>query len=267
MEECKAYQELDAADGEARLSGLGDIPIDRVTQADVLKVLTKVWTSRPETGRRLKQSIRAVMKWALAHNLIESNPTGEGIDEALPSMANTQTHFRALPYQDISEALQTIEASQASTASKLCLRFLILTSARSGEARGALCSDINLESRTWIIPASRMKAGVEHRVPLSDAAMAVLKQAQMIDDESGLVFPSPLRRGKPISDMTLAKVLRTTGIAEKTVVHGFRSSFRNWCAETGKPREIAEAALAHVVGGGARSHRLRGQPGPSRAGR
>ena len=94
-----------------------------------------------------------------------------------------------------------------------------------------------------------MKTGHPHRIPLSDAAMAVLEKARPLRDDSGLVFPSPIKRGRPLSDMAFTKLLRTTGLAEKTVVHGFRSSLRDWCAEMGKPRELAEAALAHTVGG------------------
>ena len=94
-----------------------------------------------------------------------------------------------------------------------------------------------------------MKAGLEHRVPLSDAALSVLEQAEILRDRSGLIFPSALRPGKPMSDMTLTKVLRDNGLADRTTVHGLRSTFRDWCADTGKPREIAEAALAHVVPG------------------
>ena len=94
-----------------------------------------------------------------------------------------------------------------------------------------------------------MKTGVEHRVPLSDSAVAVLEQARILEEASGLVFPSPRKPGHPLSNMTLTKVLRDTGLADRRVVHGFRSSFRDWCAETEKPREIAEAALAHTVGG------------------
>ena len=100
------------------------------------------------------------------------------------------------------------------------------------------------------IPSTRMKSQREHRVPLGDAVLGVLEQAQALNDGSDLVFPLPLRRGKPLSNMTLTKVLRDRGLADKATVHGFRSSFRDWCAESGKPREIAEAALAHVVGGG-----------------
>ena len=126
---------------------------------------------------------------------------------------------------------------------------VVLTAVRSGEARLATWSEIDMEKRTWIIAPERMKGGVEHRVPLSDSAMDVLEQAKALKHDAGLVFPSPKKPNSPLSDMALTKVLRDTGLAEKTVVHGFRSAFRNWCAETGKPREVAEAALAHIVGG------------------
>ena len=134
-------------------------------------------------------------------------------------------------------------------AAKLCLRLVVLTACRSGEARLATWEEIDLEAGLWRIPAERMKAGAEHRVPLSDATVELLNEAARLRDDSGLVFPSPRKRNAPLSDMTLTKVLRDTGLAERCVVHGFRSSFRDWCADTGKPREIAEAALAHTVRG------------------
>ena len=108
---------------------------------------------------------------------------------------------------------------------------------------------MDTEAREWRIPGERMKGGREHRVPLPNAALDLLDQARALDDGSGLVFPSPLRAGRPLSDMTLTKLLRDRGLADRTTVHGMRSAFRDWCAETGKPREIAEAALAHTVGG------------------
>ena len=135
-------------------------------------------------------------------------------------------------------------------AAKACLRFVVLTAcSQSGEARLATWDEIDLDARVWRIPAERMKAGAEHRVPLTDEAVAVLHEVAPLRDDSGLVFPSPRRRGASLSDMTLTKVLRDTGLAARCVVHGFRSSFRDWCADTGKPREIAEAALAHTVQG------------------
>ena len=147
------------------------------------------------------------------------------------------------------QAVKTVDGSKASKAAKLCLRFLILTAARSGEARGATWVEVDSEAREWRIPGERMKGGASHRVPLSDAALAVLERARALDDGSGLIFPSPLKPGRPLSPMTLTKILRDQGLAERGTVHGFRSSFRDWCAETGKPREVAEAALAHTVGG------------------
>ncbi len=190
-----------------------------------------------------------MLAWAQAHGHVAVNPAGEAINAALPAMPSVKAHFRALPYREVKAALETAEASKASISAKLCLRFLILNAVRSSEARGVCWSEIDLDAQEWRIPASRTKTGVEHRVPLSDAAKALLLCAKSIADGSDLVFPSPIRAGKQMSDMTLTKVLRSTGFAERATVHGFRSSFRDWCAETGKPREIAEAALAHTVGG------------------
>ena len=119
----------------------------------------------------------------------------------------------------------------------------------AGEAIDGALPSMPAEARLWRIPGQRMKSGTEHRVPLSMPAFDVLERAEALDDGSGLVFPSSFRRGRKMSNMTLTKVLRDTGLAKRSTVHGFRSSFRDWCADTGKPREVAEAALAHTVGG------------------
>ena len=228
---------------------LGDIPVDRIGREDVLAVLTPIWTTKPETARRVRRHIKSTLKWCQAHGWVQINVAGEVIDGALPRMPAVKAHLRALPYRELAAALDTVEGSRASLSAKLALRFVVLTAARSGEVRGATWTEIDFEECVWRIPGERMKAGTEHRVPLSGAALAVLQHARAIDDRSGLVFPSPIRRGRKLSNMTLTKVLRDTGLAKRATVHGFRSSFRDWCAETGKPREIAEAALAHVVGG------------------
>ena len=229
------------------LARLGDMPVDRIGREDVLVVLTPIWTTKPETGRRVRRNIRAILEWCQAHGFVQFNAAGEGIDGALPRMPAVKAHFRALPYAEIPEALDIVETSSASRVAKLALRFLIFTAARSGEVRGAMWAEMHGD--VWKIPGERMKAGVEHRVPLSASALDVLGQARALDDGSGLVFPSPIRRGRPLSNMTLTKILRGTGLAERATVHGFRSSFRDWCADTGKAREVAEAALAHTVGG------------------
>ncbi|MYA25544.1 MAG: tyrosine-type recombinase/integrase [Acidimicrobiales bacterium] len=226
---------------------LGDVPLHRIQRADVLSVLLPVWTVKPETARRVRQRVRKVLEYGTAHGWIDVNPAGEVINGALPSMTKTKNHQRALSYVDVPAALRTIGGSQASLASKLCLRLLILTATRSGEARGARWEEFDLPGATWTIPADRMKANGEHRVPLSRQALGVLEEAAELRDGSGLVFPSPLRAGQPLSWEALLKVLRTAGI--DSTAHGFRSSFKTWCIEqTSVPWAVGEAALAHVIG-------------------
>ena len=145
--------------------------------------------------------------------------------------------------------VEAVRQSQASLAAKWCLEFLILTAARSGEARGAAWAEIDMDAATWTVPATRMKAHTEHRVPLCGRALAILDEAQIIDDGSGLVFPSTVRPGCPMSDMTLTVVLRRIGVADRATVHGFRSSFRDFAAEcTNAPHAVMELSLAHAVG-------------------
>ena len=228
---------------------LGDKPLDRIDRAAVLQVLTPIWTTRPETARRVRQRMRTIFRWAMAHGFMETNPAGEAIDGALPPMPKVKAHLRALPYEEVGAALRTVDASQASMSARLCFRFLVLTAARSGEARGATWDEIDAEGRVWRIPPERMKAGVEHRVPLSTQALCVLFRASALRDESGLVFPSPQKRKSAMSDMTLTKVLRSVGLAERATVHGFRSGFKNWTLErTDTPWAVSEAALAHTLG-------------------
>ena len=228
---------------------LGDMPVDRIGREDVLQVLTPIWGVRMETARRVRQRMRTVLRWCMAHGYVDDNVAGEAIDGALPPMPRLKAHLRSLPYQEVAEALATVDACGATMASKLCLRFLVLTAARSGEARGATWNEIHEDVREWRIPASRMKAGVEHRVPLSDAALKVLAQAWLLRDQWGLIFPSSVKPGHAMSDMTLTQVLRKTGLAQRSTVHGFRSAFRDWAAEcTSAPHAVMELSLAHSVG-------------------
>ena len=228
---------------------LGNMPIDRISRTDVLQVLSPIWTTRPETARRVRQRMRTVFRWAMAHGFTETNPAGEAIDGALPPMPKVKAHLRSLPYQEVAAALATVEGSQASMPAKLCFRFLVITAARSGEARSATWDEIDMTERVWRIPSERMKAGVEHRVPLSEQSLEVLARAYVLREESSLVFPSPLKPGSPMSDMTLTKILRSTGLAERATVHGFRSSFKNWTLEqTDTPWAVSESALAHTLG-------------------
>ena len=228
---------------------LGDIPVDQVGREDVLRVLSPIWGVRVETARRVRQRIRSILKWAMAHGYIDHNVAGEAIDGALPPMPKVKNHLRALPYAEVGELIEAVQRSQASLAAKWCLEYLILTATRSGEARGARWSEIDLDAATWVIPAARMKGHAEHRVPLSSRALAILEEVRTIDDGSGLVFPSPTRPGKPMSDMTLTALLRRLKVADRATVHGFRSAFRDWAAEcTHAPHAVMELSLAHAVG-------------------
>ena len=206
---------------------MGDLPVDRIGREDVLRVLTPIWGTRMETARRVRQRIRTVLRWCEAHGFIDRNVAGDAISGALPAMPPVKTHFHALPYREVSAALETVGGSGASLSAKLCLRFLILTAARSGEARSARWDEIHIDQAVWTIPATRMKSQREHRVPLSVAALGVFEQAQALNDGSDFIFPSPVRAGQPLSNMALTKVLRDRGLADKATVHGFRSSFRD----------------------------------------
>ena len=228
---------------------VGDQRVDQVRREDILRVLTPIWTAKPEIGRKVRQRIRATMAWAQAHGHVEHNLAGDAIDGALPSLPAVKAHFRALPYREVGAALETIAASRASVSARACLRFVVLTACRSGEARLASWGEIDPEAREWRIPESRMKTGIEHRVPLTDAALDALELVRSLRGPADLLFPSPSRPGRTLSDMTLTKVLRDTGLADRATVHGFRSAFRTWASErTSVPHAVCEMALAHRVG-------------------
>ena len=223
----------------------GDTEIDKVTTADAMTALTPIWLSKHETARKVRRRIGTVMKWAVAQGHRQDNPAGEAITAAMPKRAVPVKHMTALPYADVADAIARVRASGAWAGTKLAFEFLVLTAARSGEVRHADWSEIDLERRVWTVPPEKMKAGRAHRVPLSGRAVAILLEAITLGPGHGLLFPSV--RGGAISDMTLSKLVKEQGIA--CVPHGFRSSFRDWAAErTDHPREVIEAALAHVVG-------------------
>ena len=174
------------------------------------------------------------------HTVAVVDATGD----ALGRQQTVVQHMRALPHGAVADALTTVRASPASVTVKQAFEFLVLTAARSGEVRLATWDEMDLDAGVWAIPAARMKAKRDHRVPLSGRALAILHEVQGLSDGTGFVFRS--RRGKPLSAVTLPRLTRDLGIA--AVPHGFRSSFRDWAAErTSTPREVVEAALAHTV--------------------
>ncbi len=195
------------------------------------------------------QRIRAVLGWCQAHGHVEHNAAGEGINGALPIMPKQKRHYRALPYADVARALDAVDSGRASLAAKARLRFVMLTACRSGEAREATWDEIDVDAATWTIPAERTKGAKEHRIPLSRAALAVLRDVRPLEDGSGLMFPSPQRSGKAMSDSTLTQVLRDCGLADRATVHGFRTSFRMWASErTNAEHAVMELSLSHTVG-------------------
>ena len=217
-------------------------PVDAIDAGAVLAVVSPIWNAKRETARRVLQRIGAVLRWAVAGGYRDGTPI-EAVRAALPKNGHKAQHHRALPHAEVAAALATIRQSKATAATRGALEFLILTAARSGEVRGATWAEVDLDAAVWTIPGDRIKAGREHRVPLSGAALAVLGAAHEATGGEGLCFPAP--RGGPLSDATLGKLMRDRGI--DAVPHGFRSSFKDWASESAVPREVSEAALAHVV--------------------
>lgn len=221
----------------------GNLRISEVSSAHVLAALTPIWTSKPETARRVRQRIGTVMKWAVAQGWRMDNPAAS-IAQGLPKQDKVRSHRKALPYVEVAACIAAIKDSGAGLSTKLAFELLVLTACRSGEIRMAHWNECHLDEAEWIIPAARMKAKREHRVPLTPRALEILNEAQALTDGSGLVFPGT-RHGKPLSDMALSKLVKELGFDAD--VHGFRTSFRTWAQEqTNFPREVAEVALAHV---------------------
>ena len=229
---------------------IGDMGVDKVTTADVMAVLLPIWTRKHDTAQRVRRRIGMIMKWAIAQGYRSDNPAGEVLMAALPKQPARVRHMPALPHGEVAGALEAVRASSAWVGTRLAFEFQVLTAARSGEARLATRDEIDLVARVWTIPAERMKAQREHRVPLCGRAVGILREADGLRgvatavESAELVFPS--RRGKPLSDVMLWRLVKDQGIA--AVPHGFRSSFRDWASErTNHPREVIEAALAHMV--------------------
>lgn len=222
-------------------------PVDTIDTADVLAVLKPLWTEKPETASRLRGRIEKVLNAAKAtgYRAGENPAAWRGhLDNLLPKQPKlTRGRHAAMAYADVPAFMGRLRDRDEIAAQ--ALEFTVLTAARSGETLGATWTEIDREARVWTLPASRMKAGREHRVPLSEAAMALLQR--LYDHRTGeVIFPAP--RGGHFSDMAMSAVLRRMKI-EGVTVHGFRSAFRDWCGnETAFPRELAEQALAHVIG-------------------
>jgi integrase len=231
---------------------LGKLPVAQVDVGAVMRVLESLWREKTETASRLRGRIESVLDYATARGWRSGeNPARwrGHLDNLLPARSKVAKveHHSALPWRDIGAFMATLAEEEGVSA--LALRFAILTAARTGEVIGARWSEIDMQAGLWNVPAARMKAAREHRVPLSDGALVVLREVakpRTNPNMEGFVFPGR-KAGKPLSSMAFLMLLRRMGRGDLTA-HGFRSTFRDWCAEaTNYPREVAEAALAHTL--------------------
>ena len=226
---------------------IGKMAVDDIELPHVLACLEPIWREKTETAVRLRGRIEAILDWATVrkYRSKENAARWKGVlDKILPAPKKIQKtiHHKALPLDEMPAFFAQLHARKGLAAKAVGL--LILTAARSGEIRGATWSEVDLEKAVWTIPAERMKAGKQHRVPLSSVALQLLKEVPRVGN-SGLIFPGS--KNGMLSDMTLSAVLRRMGV--DAVPHGFRSVFRDWAGDRSNyPRELAEAALAHVLG-------------------
>ena len=227
---------------------LGDRLASEIDADLIVRALKPIWTTKHETASRVLQRIRMVMMWAKIQKYAPQLDPGiwDEVRSALPKISRRQItkHFEACPYREAPTLLRKVRDSTASDMTKLAFLFTVLTAVRSGEARGAIWSEISLADAVWTIPKERMKAGRDHRVPLSETVVAVLTYARKLAPESDIVFPNT--KGTALSDMVFTQLLRRLGT--DYTMHGFRSTFRDWAADQSHfAREVVEAALAHQI--------------------
>jgi integrase len=224
---------------------IGTQPVNQIEAPDILRVLGPIWLTKPETARRVRQRISTVLDWAKVAGYRSGENPVIGVTKGLPKQAGKDDHLSALPYSEASAFIASLKETDLSEITKLAFEFLILTASRTGEVLGMKWEEVDEASRTWTIPAERMKAKRVHRVPLVPRCMEILAKAKLVRADGSYVFPG--RSGnKPLSNMVFLMILRRMG--QQVTAHGFRSSFRDWAAEqTNFPREVCEMALAHAV--------------------
>jgi integrase len=233
-------------------AGLRNVPVDQIGTKAVLAVLEPIWSTKPSTASRVRGRIETIINAARALGHIDENRANAArwkghLDQLLPKKPKlTRGHHKAMPYADLPTFMARLK--EAPGVASRALAFTILTAARSGEALGARWDEIDIDGAVWTVPPQRMKAAKEHRVPLTEPALDILRgQLEARRGDHPFVFPGQRPR-RPLSNMALEMTLRRLGVGEFTP-HGFRSGFRDWAGdETQFQREVAEAALAHAVG-------------------
>jgi integrase len=226
------------------LPHIGQRPVAGVRPGEIIDLLKPIWHVKEETARRVLQRIDAVFVSALTRELRDKASPCTGVARELGKRRFAEVHHAALPYSEVASFLERLRQRQGPLASRLAFEFLILTATRSGEARGAVWTEIDLANRLWAIPASRMKARTDHVVPLSMPALHILETVRAAYPGSPLCFPNAQRR--PFSDAIFTTALKDMGYGGRATAHGFRTSFKTWAAETGVRDEVSEAALAHT---------------------
>jgi integrase len=224
---------------------IGTRPVDQVDSAAVVEVLSPIWLEIPDTARRILQRIGAVLDFSHIKGWLPAEVSLRSVRKGLPRQVDKGGHLEAMPYVDVPALMQKLAAALPTTG-RDALRFTIYNAVRSNETRFAVWPEFDLEKAIWTIPGDRMKAGETHVVPLSAPAVALLRRRwKERDSDTGFVFSNDGK--KPISDMTMTKLLRDDGIKGVTV-HGFRSAFTDWSSErTRFPKEVADKALAHKL--------------------
>jgi integrase len=224
----------------------GSRRLDHIESADVLKALSPIWMDKPETARRVRQRVKTVFEWAKASGFRSGDNPVEGVSQVLPKHETKQEHHAALPYGDLPAFIQQLRVATAALSVKLAFEFLILTASRTSEVLKAKWNEIDFVSKTWTVPAARMKAKVDHKVPLSARCLEILESAKDIADGGDYIFPGRSPK-KHLSQMACNMALRRMERTEITP-HGFRSTFRDWAEEkTNFPNNVVEAALAHTI--------------------
>ena len=226
---------------------IGDRPVNQISTADVLRVLSPIWLTKAETARRVKQRMEVVFDWAKASGFMQGDNPTEGLTKVLPKHKGDKEHHAALPYQAVPAFLDTLRTRpRLSPSVRRGLELLVLTATRTNELRGATWDEINFDTATWTVPAARMKNSRVHQIPLSARALELLRDGYAERGDSPWICQGPTPR-QPFSDKAFrAAIGRLT--TTPVTVHGFRSSFRDWSAErTNIPRDVCEAALAHTL--------------------
>jgi integrase len=222
---------------------IGSVSVKEINSSHILRILSPIWVTKPETAKRVRQRLSTVLKYCVAQQWRTDDPADIAIVKALPYLKKKVQHRKSISYNDVADFIETVSKSSAGLSTKLGLEFLILTATRSGEVRNARWNEI--KGSLWIIPEERMKAGIEHRVPLSNRCMEILEEAQNINQGSDYIFEGT-KPDKPLSENTFNKLMKELGL--EVHAHGFRTSFRTWTQEkTHYPNEVAEAALAHSL--------------------